>query len=440
MFVLMYDVIDRKRNGQAITEHEIKFLVDGFTAGEIPDYQMSAFLMAVCINGMTPQETTWLTKAMVESGDTVDLSSIPGIKVDKHSTGGVGDKTTLIVAPMVASCGVPVAKMSGRGLGHTGGTIDKLESIPGFNTAISMQQFIQNVNSINLSVVDKVGNIAPADKKIYALRDVTATVSSLPLIASSIMSKKIASGADKIVLDVKYGSGAFMKTAEEATELAKEMCEIGRLAGKGTAALVTNMDVPLGRNIGNFLEVKECIKVLSGETTGLEDLVEVCISLATHMLFLAEKGSLNHCQHLAQDSLENGCALAKFKEFVECQGGRWADIEGDKNPYMNEFSVDFCASQDGYIYRMDVQTVGLASVELGAGRQTKDSIIDFGAGIELFKKTGDWVSKGEPLGKLFSQDLNKITVASQMLEQAYHYSALAPAKNQLIEAIITDKY
>ncbi len=434
--MLMYDLIDKKRSNLALTNEEIQFIVEGFTHGEIPDYQMSAWLMAVCINGMTPQETTWLTQAMVDSGDKVDLSGVRGIKVDKHSTGGVGDKTTLIVAPVVAACGVPVAKMSGRGLGHTGGTVDKLESIPGFKTAIPMQQFIEQVNTIHISVVDKIGNIAPADKKIYALRDVTATVRSLPLIASSIMSKKIASGADKIVLDVKYGSGAFMKTADDAAALAASMCEIGALAGKKTAALVTSMDVPLGKNIGNILEVKECMQVLAGEYEGLEDLVEVSLQLATYMLFLAEQGTLEECRASASASLKNGAALEKFKEFVICQGGDWASIEGLNNPHPCEFSQDSLAAQDGYIHSMNATQIGIASVELGAGRLTKESVIDFGAGIIMYKKTGDFVKAGERIASLHASDDSKIATAALMLSEAYEYSSEAPTMLPLIEKII----
>ena len=434
--MLMYDVIDEKRNGQALTQEEIIYVVDGFTKGAIPDYQMSAWLMAVCVNGMTPEETTWLTQAMVDSGDIVDLRGVQGIKVDKHSTGGVGDKTTLIVAPIVAACGVPVAKMSGRGLGHTGGTIDKLESIPGFQTSIPMETFIENVNSIHISVVDKIGNIAPADKKIYALRDVTATVRSLPLIASSIMSKKIASGADRIVLDVKYGSGAFMKTAADAAELGSRMCEIGALAGRKTAALVTSMDVPLGKNIGNILEVKECMQVLAGAHEGLEDLVEVSLSLATYMLFLAEKGTIEACRLMAQKTLQDGSALSKLKEFVIRQGGDWSAIEGERNPHPCAVKMDYLATETGYISSMDVTKIGMASVELGAGRQTKDSEIDFGAGIELWQKTGAFVKKGDLIATFHAADQQKCAVAASMFGDAYTYAPLAPEEKPLIEEII----
>ncbi|MEI6131442.1 MAG: thymidine phosphorylase [Bacillota bacterium] len=417
----MYEIIDKKRNGLELTDNEIRDVIARFTNSEIPDYQMSALLMAICINGMTPTETFALTQAMIDSGEILDLSSIRGIKVDKHSTGGVGDKTTLIVGPTVAACGVPVAKMSGRGLGHTGGTIDKLESIPGLKTLMPISEFIANVNAVGISIADKIGNIAPADKKIYALRDVTATVRSLPLIASSIMSKKIASGADCIVLDVKYGNGAFMKTRAEAEDLADLMNKIGNSAGIKTSSIITSMEVPLGRCVGNILEVKECMQVLGSFKEGLEDLFEVSLDIVSEMLHLAGKGEISECRAMAIDAIESGRALAKFKDFVVRQGGDWASIEGEKNPHPCEYSYELRSERSGRIISMDTTSLGVAAVELGSGRKMLGAQIDFGAGIIVEKKTGNFVEKGEILATIFANCEENLLSASEVLKGCWKY-------------------
>ena len=417
----MYEIIDKKRNGLELTDNEIRDVIARFTNSEIPDYQMSALLMAICINGMTPTETFALTQAMIDSGEILDLSSIRGIKVDKHSTGGVGDKTTLIVGPTVAACGVPVAKMSGRGLGHTGGTIDKLESIPGLKTLMPISEFIANVNAVGISIADKIGNIAPADKKIYALRDVTATVRSLPLIASSIMSKKIASGADCIVLDVKYGNGAFMKKRAEAEDLADLMNKIGTSAGINTSSIITSMEVPLGRCVGNILEVKECMQVLGNFKEGLEDLFEVSLDIASEMLHLAGKGEISECRAMAIDAIESGRALSKFKDFVVRQGGDWESIEGDKNPHPCEFSYELRSERSGQIINMDTTSLGVAAVELGSGRKMLGAQIDFGAGIIVEKKTGNFVEKGEILATIFANCEENLLSAREVLKGCWKY-------------------
>ena len=347
----MYDLIMKKRNGFALDEGEIKYLVNEYVAGNIPDYQMSAFLMAVYFKGMTKEETLYMTLAVAHSGDMVDLSGIEGTKVDKHSTGGVGDKTTLIIAPIVASFGVKVAKMSGRGLGHTGGTIDKLEAIPGFKTSLDEKAFFDIVNKTGLSVVGQSGNLAPADKKLYALRDVTATVDSIPLIAVSIMSKKLAAGNDCILLDVKTGSGAFMKTVDSSIELAREMVDIGTNAGKNTMALITDMDIPLGKNIGNSLEVIEAVETLRGK--GPKDLTEVCLNIAANMLFLSQKGSLDECMKMAKKAIEDGSALRKLVEMVEAQGGDTSVIEDTDKFIKAKYSYELISDKEGYIIAMD---------------------------------------------------------------------------------------
>lgn len=430
----MVDLLSKKRHGHALTEQEIVFIVDGYTAGHIPDYQIAALLMAICFVGMTAAETTALTLAMAHSGELVDLTSIPGKKVDKHSTGGVGDTTTLVVGPIVAACGVPVAKMSGRGLGHTGGTVDKLEAIPGYRTALSRQEFLQIVRQTGISIAGQSGNLAPADKMLYALRDVTATVDSIPLIAASVMSKKIAAGADAIVLDVKTGSGAFCKTVEEATTLAKEMVRIGHLAQRETIALVTDMDTPLGCAVGNSLEVSEAIQLLHGE--GPDDLKIICLQLAANMLHLAGKGSLAACIELADSTLENGAALRKFRELVKVQGGDPAYVD---NPALFPAAAiiqEITAPQDGYIVGMDSEAVGVAAMQLGAGRRDKDDILDHSAGVRLLKKTGDRVQKGDPLAQLHTNREQALQQATISLLDAFAYGSAPPQPRELVLARI----
>ncbi len=365
----MVDIIQKKKDGKALTKEEITFFIKGYTNGDIPDYQAAAFTMAVCFNGMNAQETAWLTEAMAFSGDTVDLSVIEGKKVDKHSTGGVGDKTTLVITPIVAACGVPIAKLSGRGLGHTGGTVDKLESIPGLKTAFTTDEFLSIVRKTGICVAGQSANIAPADKKLYALRDVTATVRSMPLIASSIMSKKIAAGADAIVLDVKTGSGAFMSEHDDAVALAKEMVTIGENVGRTTIALVTNMNMPLGHAIGNSLEIIEAVEVLKGG--GDDDLRQVCFALAANMLFVAGKGDMAHCEKLAEDAVNSGKALKKLEEMVQGQGGNSDCISNTELFAKAEFSHEIKAERSGWISFMDTVAIGEAAAVLGAGRSKK---------------------------------------------------------------------
>ena len=396
----MYDIIQKKRDGNELTKEEIAFLIQGYVDGSIPDYQMAAFLMAVYYKGMTENETHFMTMEVAHSGDMVDLSAIEGVKVDKHSTGGVGDKTTLIVAPIAAACGVKVAKMSGRGLGHTGGTVDKLESIPGYQTTLSRDDFFRVVNETGLSVIGQSGNLAPADKKMYALRDVTATVDSIPLIAVSIMSKKLAAGSDCILLDVKTGSGAFMKTLEDSIALAAEMVNIGENAGRRTMALITDMDTPLGEAIGNSLEVKEAVATLRGN--GPADLTEVCLHLAANMMVLAGLGSADECMNKAKKAIEDGSALQKLIDMVEAQGGN-GDVIRDTTLFEEaKCSYEVIAKEDGVIAAMDTEKCGIASVMLGAGRETKDSPVDLSAGILLHKKTGDAVKKGDVLATMYA--------------------------------------
>lgn len=402
----IYDVIAKKRDGGKLSKEEINYFINGYVEGKIEDYQMSALLMAICLKGMDAEETTILTECMAKSGDMIDLSEIPGIKVDKHSTGGVGDKTTLIVSPIVASCGVPVAKMSGRGLGHTGGTIDKMESVPGLTVYLEEQKFFENVKNIGLSIVCQTGNLVPADKKIYALRDVTATVESIPLIASSIMSKKIAAGADCILLDVKSGSGAFMKTEDDALKLAKLMVDIGEGIGKSTVAVVTDMNKPLGYAIGNALEIQEVCEVLKGR--GPKDLREVSLTLAANMLFLAGKGNINKCMDMARDALDNGSAYSKFKDMVAAQGGDIGFIE-DNSKFEKAKVIDrVVAEKCGYISSIDTEKCGIAAMLLGAGREKKESKIDYSAGIVLKKQLGDYVNVGETIAELHSSTQEKI--------------------------------
>lgn len=420
----MYDLIMKKRNGGSLTKEELTYMVSEYTVGNIPDYQMSAMMMAIYFQGMTDEETAILTDCMAHSGDMVDLSAIEGIKVDKHSTGGVGDKTTLIIAPIVAACGAKVAKMSGRGLGHTGGTVDKMESIPGLQTAIPREEFFDIVNKTGVCVIGQSGNLAPCDKKMYALRDVTATVESIPLIAASIMSKKLAAGSDCILLDVKTGSGAFMKTVEDSIELAKKMVAIGEHNKRRTVALITDMDSPLGNYIGNALEVKEAIRTLQGK--GPKDLTEVCIQLASNMLYLAEKGSLEECENLVKQAIADGSAFQKLVDLVEAQGG---DSNVIKNPELFEkatHSFEVKATKAGFITHINTEQIGIASVVLGAGRETKESDIDFSAGIELIKKYGEEVAEGDVLGILYSNKEASFAQAASMFEEAYTIGATRP--------------
>ncbi len=420
----MYDIIDRKKNGEELTKSEIEYFVGGFTRGEIPDYQASALLMAIWFCGMNDRELADLTLSMAHSGDMINLDAVEGFTVDKHSTGGVGDKTTLIVAPAVAACGGKVAKMSGRGLGFTGGTIDKLESIPGFNTSVGEKEFIDNVNKIGLCIAGQTGEIAPADKKIYALRDVTATVDSIPLIASSIMSKKLAAGSKGIVLDVKCGSGAFMKTYEDANLLAEKMTAIGQRAGRKTVALITNMDIPLGRAVGNALEVKEAVKILKNEQK--DELYEVSVALAAHMLSLVNSKDIYECEKMIRLAIENGSALEKLKEAVGAQGGDISYIDDTSKFIEASVCIEYKAEKSGYINKIDAQKIGRASVLLGAGREKKDDVIDFGAGIYLCKKTGDEVREGDTVARLYTNKNEYADSALAVIKEAFDYSQKKP--------------
>ena len=426
----MYDLIYKKKNKMPLSKDEIEWMIAEYTSGNIPDYQMSAFLMAVCFNSMNEEEITTLTMAMADSGDMVDLSGIDGIKVDKHSTGGVGDKTTLIIAPIVAACGLKVAKMSGRGLGHTGGTIDKLESIPGYRTDLSMDEFVDTVNNTGLCVIGQTGNLTPADKKLYALRDVTATVDSIGLIASSVMSKKIAAGSDGIVLDVTTGSGAFMKETEDAKELARLMIKIGKNAGRKMAALVTDMDEPLGFAIGNSIEVIEAIETLKGN--GPKDLVYVCVELAAAMLYLGDKGSIEECRELAREAISTGMALEKLKEMVKAQGGDAGVIENTEYFQKASVAYEVKSARSGYISKMDARQIGVCAMMLGAGRETKDSVIDLSAGIRLCKKTGDYVAAGETLAVFYTNNLETVHKTEATFLEAFEYSMEAVDKRELI--------
>lgn len=431
----MYDLIMKKRNGGTLSEEEIRYMVREYVKGGIRDYQMSAFLMAVYFRGMTEEETLAMTMEVAHSGEMVDLSAIKGVKVDKHSTGGVGDKTTLIVAPIVAACGVKVAKMSGRGLGHTGGTVDKLESIPGFKTTLSREAFFDVVNKTGLSVIGQSGNLAPADKKLYALRDVTATVDSIPLIAVSIMSKKLAAGNDCILLDVKTGSGAFMKTVEDSITLAKEMVAIGENAGKKTVALITDMDNPLGCNIGNSLEVIEAVQTLKGQ--GPSDLTQVCRNLAANMLFLAEKGNLQECFKMVDEAVASGEALKRLEAMVKAQGGDPSVIRCTEGFAKAPYSYEVKARRTGYITSMDTESCGIASVMLGAGRETVDSQIDYKAGIILHKKVGDYVTEGESMASMYASDESLFEAAQARYEDAVKIEDVKAEKRPLIYARVT---
>ncbi|WP_313582610.1 pyrimidine-nucleoside phosphorylase [Lacrimispora sp.] len=431
----MYDVISKKRNGEPLTEEEIRYMIKGYVKGDIPDYQMSAMLMAIYFKGMSDVETAILTDAVAHSGDMVDLSPIQGVKVDKHSTGGVGDKTTLVVAPIVAACGVKVAKMSGRGLGHTGGTVDKMESIPGMRTVLTEEEFFHVVNTTGLSVIGQSGNLAPADKKLYALRDVTATVDSIPLIAASIMSKKLAAGNDCILLDVKTGSGAFMKTLEDSITLAEKMVAIGEHAGKRTMALITNMDIPLGSLIGNSLEVIEAVETLHGR--GPEDLRTVCLSLAAGMLYLAGKGSMDECRALAEGAIADGSALARLIAMVEAQGGESSVIRDTSLFARAAFEREVKAIENGYITHMNTEQCGIASSLLGAGRVTKESVIDYTAGIALKKKVGQKVEEGETIAVLYASKEELFSASEEELLKAVTISSQKPKAEPLLYASVT---
>ena len=431
----MVDLIEKKRDGNELSKEEIEYIVTNYTNGKIPDYQVSALLMAIFYQDMTNEEITNLTLAIANSGDVIDLSSLEGIKVDKHSTGGVGDTTTLILAPLVASVGVTVAKMSGRGLGYTGGTLDKLEAIPGFQIELSDEEFVRIVNESKVAVIGQSGNLAPADKKLYALRDVTATVDSLPLIASSIMSKKIAAGADAIVLDVTTGDGAFMKNIEDARRLAKTMTSIGKLANRETVAVISDMSEPLGEAIGNSLEVVEAIETLQGN--GPEDLVEMCYALGSQMVVLAGKAkTTDEARTLLQEALESGKALAKFKEMIQNQGGDPAIVEHPERILTARYTMELPAKQSGVVSKIVANELGIAEMMLGAGRKTKEEDIDHAVGLKLHKKIGDTVTKGESLLTIYSND-EEITSVIELLYKNIEIGESA-MKPTLIHDIITE--
>nr|WP_304051215.1 pyrimidine-nucleoside phosphorylase [Megamonas hypermegale] len=431
----MVDIIEKKRDGKELTTQEINFFIEGYTKGDIPDYQASALAMAIYFQDMNDRERADLTRAMVNSGDTIDLSGIDGIKVDKHSTGGVGDTTTLVLAPLVASLGIPVAKMSGRGLGHTGGTIDKLESVKGFHVELTKEQFIDLVNRDKVAVMGQSGNLTPADKKLYALRDVTGTVNSIPLIASSIMSKKIAAGADAIVLDVKTGDGAFMKTEKDAEELAHAMVRIGNHVGRKTIAIISDMSQPLGFAIGNALEVKEAIETLQGK--GPQDLTDLVLTLGSQMVILAKKAeTTQEAKAMLREAITSGKAIAKFKEFLQNQGGDASVVDDTAKLPQAKYQIELPAKKSGYVSRMVADEIGVASMLLGAGRATKEDTIDLAVGIVLHKKVGDKVSEGESLLTIHSNRENVDEVIQKLYDNIFiEDTAKAP---QLIHEIITD--
>lgn len=432
----MYDIIMKKRNGGELSKEEIDFFIEGYTRGEIPDYQASALMMAIYFQKMTENETLALTMAMADSGDTLDLSGIRGIKVDKHSTGGVGDKTSLALTPMAAACGIPVAKMSGRGLGHTGGTIDKLESFPGFTTALTRTQFIDNVNRIGIAIMGQTADLAPADKKLYALRDVTATVDNMSLIASSIMSKKLAAGADAIVLDVKTGSGAFMKEEADARALAEEMVRLGQNAGRATVAVISDMDQPLGFAVGNALEVKEAIETLKGN--GPEDFVKLCMTLGSRMLIAGGKAAdTEEALDKLQAVIEDGSALKKLADFVEAQGGDPRAVYDTGLLPKASIIHEVISPAEGYISHIACDEVGICSLILGGGRETKESVIDLSVGIVLRKKAGDYVKKGDILAVIHANQQEKLEEAQRRYLAACTITAAPPEKRRLIKDIIT---
>lgn len=433
----MYDLILKKKQGKELNTEEINWMIKEFTEGRIPDYQMSAMTMAICFQGMDKRETFDLTMAMRDSGDVLDLSRIDGIKVDKHSTGGVGDKVSLVLTPIIASLGVPVAKMSGRGLGHTGGTIDKLESFSGFSTEISEEKFIDSVNTIGIAIAGQTANLAPADKKLYALRDVTATVDQMSLIASSIMSKKLASGADAIVLDVKTGNGAFMQKEEDAIALAKAMVDIGNRAGKQTVAVITDMDEPLGNAVGNALEIKEVIDALHGD--GPEDLMEVVYALGTQMLLLAKRAEDEEiARNLITESIQERKALKKFAEFIENQGGNREEILHPDMLPKARYVIPVLAEEEGCIERILAQDIGIACMTLGGGRENKESTIDHGVGIILTKKISDTVKKGETLALIHANSKEKAVLASGLVKNAYRIAKEPAKKAPMVKCIIRE--
>lgn len=435
VFMRMYDLIMKKRNGGTLEKSEIDFMVAEYTKGNIPDYQMSAMMMAIYFVGMNDEETLHLTMAMAHSGDMLDLSSIKGIKVDKHSTGGVGDKTSLALTPMVAACGLAVAKMSGRGLGHTGGTIDKLESFTGFRTDISTDQFVENVNTIGVSIMGQTANLAPADKKLYALRDVTATVDNMSLIASSIMSKKLAAGSDAIVLDVKTGSGAFMKKKEDAKALAKAMVTIGKMAGRKTIAVITDMDQPLGYAVGNALEVKEAIDTLKGN--GPEDFTKLCFTLGSYMLIAGDIAKNEEEAHsMLKEAVDSGRAYEKFVEFIKAQGGDVRQIQNTELLPKATIEVPVYANEEGYVSKIVCDEVGICSLILGGGRENKESEIDLSVGLILHKKVGDFVTKTTTIATIYGNSEEKIIAAKERLLKAYSFSDENVEKRALIQGII----
>ena len=433
--MLMTDIIVKKRDGEKLSAQEIRFVVEGYTRGDIPDYQMSALMMAILLRGMDREETLELTMAMRDSGETLDLSTINGVKADKHSTGGVGDKTSLILCPMVAAQGVKIAKMSGRGLGHTGGTIDKLESFQGFKTDISEEKFIENVNKYGIAIAGQTVNLDPADKKMYALRDVTGTVPSIPLIVSSIMSKKLAAGADVIVLDVKTGSGSFMKTAEDARELAENLTAVGKLAGKKTVAVITNMDEPLGNAVGNALEVREAIEVLRGEKRG--EVLELCLTLGACML--TEAGIAENddaAREMLEKGIEDGSALNKLAQLVEAQGGDSSAVFDTSLLPQAPVQLEAVSESSGYVKHICADHVGLVSMHLGGGRATKESVIDLSVGLVLKKKVGDRVEAGESLATIHAQSLESAQKAAEMLKGCYSLASEPVEKPTFIKGIV----
>ena len=431
----MYDLILKKRNGGELSREEIAFFVEGYTKGEIPDYQVSALMMAIYFQKMNEQETLALTMAMAGSGDMLDLSQIQGVKVDKHSTGGVGDKTSLALAPMVAACGLPVAKMSGRGLGHTGGTIDKLESFPGFTTSLTRQQFLDNVNRIGIAIMGQTADLAPADKKLYALRDVTATVDNMSLIASSIMSKKLAAGAEAIVLDVKTGSGAFMKQEADARALGEEMVRIGRKAGRRMSAVISDMDQPLGRAVGNALEVREAIETLQGG--GPEDFRELCLVLGSQMLMAGEKArSREEAEKMLKGVIQDGSALEKLAQFVEAQGGKPQAVYRPELLPRADIVKTVPAPVSGYVSHIACDEVGICSLILGGGRETKESRVDLSVGLVLNKKVGDYVEAGEPLALIHANREERAAEAERRFLAAVAIGGTAPEKRSLIKAVM----
>ena len=431
----MYDIIMKKRNGGELSDEEIRFFIEGYTKGEIPDYQVSSLMMAIYFQKMTASETLTLTLAMADSGDKLDLSAIKGIKVDKHSTGGVGDKTSLALTPIVVSLGVPVAKMSGRGLGHTGGTIDKLESFPGFSTAISNDTFIKNVNEIGIAIMGQTADLAPADKKLYALRDVTATVDNMSLIASSIMSKKLAAGADSIVLDVKTGSGAFMKTEEDSFALAREMVEIGRNAGRKMSAVISDMDQPLGNAVGNAIEVIEAIDTLKGQ--GPADFTELVYTLGAQMLINGGRADdAETARSMIEEAVQSGKALDKLAEFVKAQGGNSEYVYNTDLFKLGELVTEIKSPSNGYVKHIDCDEIGICSLMLGGGRETKESEIDLSVGILLKKKVGDYVSEGDTLAVIYANDSEKCEAATERFLKAYHFTEDKVEAPALIRGII----